>query len=191
MAQITGTGPAQMRKLAILLRSADPQLKRELRRNFRALARPTVEKVQRSILDMAVKPSEPGARPHPPLRETIARTVGSSVGLTKNGIRLDIVSLGSKMPRGESTLPKHVDSREGWPHPVYARGSRFKAAPSKNRKFRHMAPGLRPTVKAGAWTWRHQTGKPQWFEDPIIASGRDLQDAAQAAMNDVAKRLKA
>lgn len=158
--RVTGTGVAGMRELAVKLRDADPKLRRALLRRFREVAAPVVQATQRSILDMpSVHGSKPGVVP---LREAVARTVTSSVGLTRSGARLDIVSSGRKMPEGEDRMPKHLDSARGWGHPVFQRRGR-------------------PAV------WVHQFGKPQWFEDPPAHSGRVVQGACSRAMNDVAR----
>jgi hypothetical protein len=176
MTRITGGGTEEMRALAVKLRTADPKLKAGLRKRLRASAKPVVARVRVSIGEM---PSHHDGT----LRREVARTVSAQVGVTKNGIRLDIVSRGARMPAGKDTLPKHLDSARGFAHPVYAGGPRFTTGPS--RSARH--PGA--PVSRGAWTWVRQQGKPQWFEEPIARCARELQSGAQAAMDDVARML--
>lgn len=160
--RVTGTGPEEMKLLAARLREAPKSLRSKLRKEFRAAAGPTVRRVQASILDMpSVHGSVPGKVP---LREAIARTVTASAAITASGVRLDIVSYGTRMPRGEQSLPKHTDSARGWGHPVFARRGRDRV-------------------------WVHQHGKTQWFEDPIARSARAIQDACQRAMDSVAREL--
>ncbi len=158
--RVTGTGPAEMKALAARLREADPALKRALRRNMRDIAAPTVARVQASILSM---PSHHAGQ----FRAHIAATVTSSVGITRNGVQISILSRGAKMGpgQGEDTLPKHVDSRRGWAHPVFARRGRERV-------------------------WVRQMGKPGWFEDPIGRSGPAVQRACQQAMDEVKRKLE-
>lgn len=162
MAQISGGGPAEMKALAARLREAPAGLKNELRRNMRKAAGPAVGKVKASILAMpATKGSPPG---RVPLRTAIAGTVTSSVRITPTGVRLDIVSLGSRMPRGEGNMPAHVDARGGWGHPVFERGGRERV-------------------------WVRQRGKAQWFERPIIDSSPQITAAVQAAIDETDRKL--
>lgn len=188
MAKITGSGIEDMRALAVKLRAADPALKKELQKRFRAQARPVVRDVKQSILAMPAEHggSKPGTVP---LRAAIARTVGSSNRVTKNGIEVAVTSRGSRMPEGEETLPKHVDSARGWAHPVYARGSRFSLGPSRARKYRAVPTSLRPLVHQGRWTWVRQLGKPHWFEDPVLGHEARFRAAAQAAMDEIGRKL--
>jgi hypothetical protein len=162
MARVTGTGPAELKALAVRLREADPRLRLEMRRNLRKTAAPVVRRVQASIMAMpSVHGSPPGRSP---LREAIARTVTSSVRTTAAGVRLDIVSLGARMPQGEQNMPAHVDARGGWGHPVYQRRGRDPV-------------------------WVRQRGKAQWFERPVIDSARQVQDELQVAMDETARKL--
>jgi hypothetical protein len=154
MAEITGTGPAEMKLLAARLHDADPALKRELRRSMRTAAGPVVAAVRASILSM---PSHHDGS----LRAGTARTVSSSVGLTRTGARLDIVSAGRKMPAGEDRLPGFLDSAKGWSHPVFG-----------NRDV-----------------WVRQHGKPAWFERPPAVAAPALRRAVQDAMDATARKL--
>jgi hypothetical protein len=184
---ITGSGVRDMRELAVKLRAADPKMKRDLRRNFRQLAAPLVRDVQAAILAM---PSKDGPPKEGGLRDDIAKTVSASTTISKSGIRLDIVSLGSRMPPGEDSLPKHTDSARGWAHPVFARGERFRLGPSRARKYQSRPAGEVPLVHFGRWTWVREEGRPQWFEGPIGNRARDVQAAAQAAMDSTARMLE-
>jgi hypothetical protein len=186
MTVVTGDGPEKMKILVVKLREADPKLRRELLHNFRAQAAPLVAKVQNSILDM---PVEHPPRPGVPLRAEVADTVTSSVGLNKSGVRLDIVSLGRRMPEGSETLPFHLDQPQGWSHPVFGRGPRFTMGRSQAKRFARRPTILRPMVKRGAWTWVRERGKPGWFERPISESARNVQEACQRAMDEVKRKL--
>lgn len=175
--RVTGTGPAEMRLLARKLQHAPPGLKRDLRRNMRAVAGPVVADVRASILSM---PSHHDGT----LRGEIARTVSSSVGITKNGVRLDIVSSGRKMPAGKGNLPRDTNAAH-WNHPVYGRQMPEKIATAARRIF---GPGKGRGHGRG-WTWVRQTGKPHWFEAPIAASARDVRRAVEKAAQQTARRL--
>lgn len=177
-ARVTGPGPVQLRELSVKLKTADPHLRRGLRRELRQALDPVADKVRASILSM---PSHHDGT----LRGEIARTVYVSVGR----VSVSIVSEGRRMPAGKQTLPVHTDRAKGWGHPVYARGPRFRLAPSRARRYRHLPESWRPQVKRGAWTWAHQVGKPGWFETPVYESARELQAACQRAMDDTARML--
>jgi hypothetical protein len=183
-AKVTGSGVLDMKLLAAKLKEADPVLKRELRRNFRDAAEPVLGDVEQSILLM---PSHHGGT----LRREVAKTVVVRTSFSSAGVRVNIDSLGSRMPPGKGTLPHHLDSAKGFNHPVYARGARFTLRPSRAREYRHLAEGQRPLVKQGAWTWVHQTGKPEWFERPIADNAREFRDAALKAIDATEKHLGA
>lgn len=118
MAKVAGTGPAELRLLSAKLRAADPALRRELLRQFRKVAAPTVRRVQASALGM------PAVKYHEGLREQVARTVYASTGVTKAGARLNIVSAGRRMPEGKENLPAYMNRARGWGHPVFQRRGR-------------------------------------------------------------------
>ncbi len=159
-AEVTGSGVLDMKLLAAKLKEADPKLKRELRRNFRDAAEPVAGDVQQSILLM---PSHHDGT----LRRETARTVVVRTSFSSAGVRVQIDSLGSKMPAGKGTLPHHLDSGKGWNHPVYGHGPRSR----------------------WGWTRRRQLGKPGWFEKPVIDNARQFRDAALAAIAETEKHL--
>lgn len=151
---ITGTGPAQLRALAIRLHAADPMLKRELRTRLRDAAGPAARAVQASIQEMPAHTEEG-------LRAEVAATVAVVTSVRQNSVNVSIVSYGTRMPPGKGSLPKHLDSRAGWSHPVYGHRDR----------------------------WVRQFGKPQWFENPVISDFDRLQHAAAQAVDDTARML--
>jgi hypothetical protein len=180
--RVTGPGPAQMKLLAVKLHQADPELRRDLRRQFRAIAAPTVADVRASILSM---PSHHDGT----LRGEIARTVSSSVGATRSGVRLDIVSSGRKMPPGKGELPRDTNAAK-WNHPVFARPMAELIA--------HMTAGFSPKPRSGhapsrqhgrGWTWVKQTGKPHWFETAVSKNAPRARAAVLDAMSQTARRL--
>jgi hypothetical protein len=161
-AEVTGSGVLDMKLLAAKLKDADPKLKRELRRNFRDAAEPILGDVEQSILLM---PSHHDGT----LRRETARTVVARTSFSSAGVRVQIDSLGSKMPEGKGTLPHHLDSGKGWHHPVWGHGPRGK----------------------WHWTKRRQLGKPGWFERPIADNAREFRNAALAAITETEKHLGA
>lgn len=152
--RVTGTGPAEMKLLAARLKTADPALKRELRRNMRTIIAPTVARVRESILSMP-------SHHHGTLRAEIARTVSASTGITRTGVRLDILSSGRKMAAEKDRLPGFTDSARGWKHPVFG-----------NRNV-----------------WVRERGKPGWFELTIMRSAPYAERAVQHAMDTTARKL--
>jgi hypothetical protein len=161
-AEVTGSGVTGMKLLAARLKEADPVLKRELRKKFRDAAEPVAGDVEQSILLM---PSHHGGT----LRREVARTVVVRTSFSSAGVRVQIDSLGSKMPAGKGTLPHHLDSDKGWNHPVWGHGPRSR----------------------WGWTRRRQLGKPGWFERPIADNAREFRDAALKAIAETEKHLGA
>ena len=177
---VTGPGVPAMKLLAERLKEADPVLKRELRRNFRDAAEPVAGDVQQSILLM---PSKHGGT----LRREVAKTVTVRTSFASSGVRVAIESLGQRMPPGKQTLPHHLDSPKGWHHPVYGRREAEMAVISARKAF---GKG-RGQGHGRGWTWVHQTGKPGWFEKPVIDNARQFRDAALKAIDAVERELGA
>jgi len=166
MARVTGSGPEELKSLAVRLKEADPKLRLEMRRAFNRTAAPVVREVQASILSMpSVHGSPPG---RVPLREAIARTVTSSVSTAPSGVKLEIVSLGRRMPEGEQNLNALTDRSGGWGHPVFGR---------------HW-------LTRREWTWVRQHGKTGWFERPVIGSGKTAQGELEKAMEETKRKLE-
>lgn len=178
MTTVTGTGPTEMKALAAKLKAAPAEMKLNLRRQLRAQAAPAARAARESILSM---PSKHDGT----LRGEVARTVSASVGLSARGARLDIVSSGRKMPPGKQELPADLDRAKGWQHPVFGR--------AEAEIMAHMAAGFSKTKGARGhgrgWTWRHQTGKPGWFEVPLTKRAPELRAAAERAIEDVKRKL--
>jgi len=160
---ITGSGPSEMRALAIRLRQADPKLRRALYRRMKAAATPVLHDVMRAALDM------PAGKYHHGLREEIAKTIYVNVGAGRGGVHMDIVSAGSRMPKGKESIPVHTDRRRGWGHPVFDSPRRLPRAD---------------------WTWVRQWGRPGWFENSITKAAGKERDAIQAAMDDLQHELE-
>lgn len=181
--RLTGTGPAELKILAARLRTADPELKRDLRRRFRSAAGDAADAVQRSALALPAEKYQEG------LRAQVAATIRVETRITRSGITVSIVSDGRRMPPGKASLPRHMDSPKGWSHPVFPQGPRFRLRPSRAARYIGIRASKRPLVHEGNWTWVHEMSRPFWFEQPIMDRQRQLTDALQRAVNDTQAKL--
>jgi hypothetical protein len=110
--EIRGDGPAKMRELAAKLKTADPILKRELRRALKDAASGASDAARASILAM------PGEKTGtPPLRPAVANSVTIRTRFG-NTINVAIVAEPTKMPAGMGNMPYRLN-RETFNHPVY------------------------------------------------------------------------
>jgi hypothetical protein len=190
MAEVTGPGVIDMKALAVRLKGADKKLQRNVRKRFKDAAAPVVAQVQASALSMPVAGHTYHDRP-PSLLEAVAGTVYSSTSITRNGIEVHIISSGKRMPKPfPPTLPELMDRPQGWSHPVFAQGARFRLGRSHARKYRFRPSALTPLVKRGRWTWAHQEAKPHWFEAPIQDSYGEFRRAADQAISDTGRELE-
>lgn len=97
------------------------------------------------------------------LREEVARTVSAQVLMSAAQVQLNIVSRGSRMPAGKQTLNGYLNDSKRWKHPVYG-----------HRK-----------------TWVHQRSHAEgWFTDTISGRADDLRRAAEAALEETARKLE-
>jgi hypothetical protein len=155
-AKVTGPGVLDMKMLAAKLKDADPKLRQELRRQFKDAAEPVIGDVEQSILLM---PSHHDGT----LRREVAKTVVVRTSFASSGVRVQIDSLGQRLPAGKGSLPFHADSAKGWRHPVFGHEDR----------------------------WVRQYGKPEWFERPIADNARGFRAAAQRAIDETGRHLGA
>lgn len=96
------------------------------------------------------------------LREEAAKTVSAQVLMSSRQVQLNIVSRGSRMPEGKQTLNGYLNDSARWKHPVYG-----------HRK-----------------TWVHQNSHAKgWFTDTISGQEADLRRAAEAALEETARKL--
>ncbi len=178
-AKVTGPGVPEMKALGARLKTAEPELKKNLRGQFRDVAGPLARAAQQSILSM---PSHHDGT----LRGELARTVTTSTRITVNGIQVSVVSLGSRMPPGKQNLNGYTDSDKGWKHPVFGQSLPELAAVTARRI---LGKGAGRGHGRG-WTWVRQIGKPGWFEGTIgDAAGRDARNACYDAMAETARHL--
>lgn len=183
--RVTGPGPSELKALAVKVHGADDELKRVLRKRLREAAGPVADDVRASALAMP-------ARKYPAsgLRAEIAATVSVSVGLTRNTIRMNVISSGRKMPPGKQNLNGYTDSAKGWHHPVFAQGARFRLGRSHARRYAHRPSFAVPFVHVGNWTWVKQVEDPQWFERGVSRAGSKASEAGRRALEDVKTYLE-
>jgi len=158
--RVSGPGVRKLTELAAQLEVAPADLRRNMRERLTAEAEPLVRKTKESILTMRAKSQ---ART---FRGEIANTVSSRVRAGGSRVTIEIRADGRMMPPGMTLLPGWTDLARGWGHPVFAHGT--------NRR---------------KWHWVHQTGKPGWFERPLLESRTNLKAAVQAAIDDTTRKL--
>jgi hypothetical protein len=110
--EIRGDGPQKMRELTAKLKTADPILKRELRKALKDAGNTAADAARSSILAM------PGEKTGtPPLRAAVANSVMVRTSLT-NTVQVSIVAEPNRMPPGEGNMPKRLNQAT-FNHPVY------------------------------------------------------------------------
>lgn len=110
--RIEGDGPTRMRELTAKLKTADPVLKRELRRALKDAGNTAADAARSSILAMPA--TKVGT---PPLRTAVANSVTVRVSLARS-IQVSIVAEPNKMPPGMGNMPKRLNQAT-FSHPVY------------------------------------------------------------------------
>lgn len=164
---------------AELRRAGSRDVLAELRRGLKDAAADAAGAARQSILSM---PSKHDGT----LRQGIAGNVKVSARLGASRVRVSITATGPARWRGAAA---DTDS-ESWNHPVYPRGPRFRLAPSRARKYRHLAEGDRPLVKRGAWTWvKQESNRPGWFENSINGHEADFDRAVDKVTDRIERRL--
>jgi hypothetical protein len=171
--EIRGDGVEKSRALAAKLKTADPVLKRELRRALKDAAGGAADAARSSILAM------PGEKVGtPPLRPAVAKSVTVRTGFG-NTISVAIVAEPDKMPSGMGNMPKRLNQAT-FNHPVY--GSRLGEQASVLLK----KAGGKGGGHGRGWTWVTQKGKKGWFDDSIRRTGPEVQQKISDAMDTTA-----
>lgn len=168
--KIEGDGPQKMRELTAKLKTADPILKRELRRALKDAAGGGADAARASILAM------PGTKTGtPPLRQAVADciTVRVTIGTS---IQVAVVAEPTKMPPGMGNMPKRLNQAT-FNHPVY--GSRLGEHASVLLK----KAGGEGGGHGRAWTWTTQKGKKDWFDGAILRTAPDAERKINDAMD--------
>lgn len=184
MTEIKVTGAEQMRKLAADLKKVDKKLATKLRKSIRTAARPAAADAKTAVKSLKVTGSRGGgtkqradhhlervkdptseraiarARARAGLRRTIAAAIKTDIrdGGRKAGVR--IIVDGSKLPQNQRTLPRRMNVKKGWRHPLFGNRER----------------------------WYTQRGKP-WFEPSIKRHVKKIRSTILAAMEEIAAEL--
>ena len=154
---MAGGGREEMRRLAAALRQAGPELRKNLRKQFKQAAGPVVDATRNAILS---SPSKHDGT----LRGEVAETVSAQALMSGTQVQLNITSRGSRMPEGKGNLPAYLNDDKRWKHPVYGH---------RKRK------------------WAKQESRAKgWFDQTIAGRADDLRRAAEAAMDETARKLE-
>lgn len=185
MPHIVVRGADQMERLAKELKAADKKLATRMRKSIRDGVRPAVTDVKKTVTALPVTGARGGgskarmeqhlsrvkdptsdkarlrAERRSGLRKTIAASVKTDIrdGGKRAGVRIIVDA--SKLPADQRTLPKHLNSKRGWRHPLFG-----------NRK-----------------RWYAQRGAP-WFEPPIRRHVRKIRRTLLVAMEEMAKEIE-
>lgn len=184
VAEVRVAGAEQMRQLARDLKRVDKKLAAKLRKSIRDAARPAVADAKSAVTSLPVTGSRGGgtkkradqhlqrakdpasekaqarARARAGLRRSIAAAIKTDIrdGGRKAGVR--IVVDGSKLPADQRTLPRRMNTKKGWRHPLFGNRER----------------------------WYGQKGKP-WFEPSIRRHVTRVRKTILAAMDEIAAEL--
>lgn len=157
------------------LKDAPRKLVRDLRRQYKQAADEAAGKAKEAIL--AASSEHPGS-----LRAEIAATLTTSTRLRGDGLVAEIDSRGTLMPPGKEMLPAYADAETPrytrWRHPVYGRGAAGLA-------------GRQLYVQRKGWTWVVQEWPSArgWFTGTLQGEANRFAEAAQKAMDDIAREL--
>jgi|SRR5882724_5060780 len=172
MARVTGGGPEEMKRLAARLKTADAELRKNLRKALTEAAGPVVGAVHEAI---QASPSKHDGT----LRGEAAATVSSSVSITGSGVTLAIVSRGSLMPEGKGNLPAYLNDDRRWKHPVFG------------RPLAEIEAQVTGRGHGRGWTWVKQSSRATgWFDRTIASRAPDLRRAVESAMDETARKLE-
>ncbi|GAA5076700.1 hypothetical protein HNP84_007323 [Thermocatellispora tengchongensis] len=185
MARIEVRGAEQMAELAKRLKGADAKVRRRLSKSIRDGVRPAVADTKRAVLAIPVTgarggggkartehhltrvkdPESERARKRAAARSGLRRSIAAAIkadiqtGGRKAGVR--IVVDANKLPQDQRTLPRHLNSKRGWRHPLFGDRDR----------------------------WYAQSGKP-WFEVTIRKHVRKIRRTILKAMDELAKEIE-
>jgi hypothetical protein len=141
----------EFRDVARELRLVDAALPKEFRKKLRLAAKPLMEKAKAELKAMPVK-----GRDSSGLRRRVAR--GVKLFLPRSNTSIRIVT--SMKDRSEVALPRGLDTRYGWRHPVF--GDREE--------------------------WVRQPGY-SWFREPISEGRDDLKRALTEVLEEARDRI--
>lgn len=133
------------------------RLRRELAKDLRGELDPAVSAIRAGV--MAIPTAGEQAAEGPGLRSAVARKIKAQATLTGRRTGAKMVAGRTQEVRGFRHAPKRLQSRKGWTHPVYGRGS------------------------------VRQIGNPGYFDDPIRDRRAQYRRAVLDVIERWAKRL--
>lgn len=138
------------------------ELNRALQRAIRDAAAPVIVELQDAAMRI-------------PDRSTAVRRDGRSIrrelrgairlSATQNGVRLFVDA--ARLPADSAAMARTFESKRGWRHPVFARGTQTRRE----------------------WTWVRQKGAP-WFRPTVRRNGRTFERSVRAALDLVAREIE-
>lgn len=174
------TGAQKYRDVAKKLRKAGPQgkeLRKELNKAIRGAGKDAVADTRRAITNLPVKGTRGGGgqertayasrnvktdrgRASAARRSGLRRTIAGATGIRIKPAGITISVDGGKLPPNQRSLPRALDSRKGWRHPLFGDTSR----------------------------WYGQRGGP-WFFKTLYGHSDKFRKAIDQALDDIAKKI--
>lgn len=133
------------------LREVDAELPGQLRKDLRTAARPLVAMVKEKVRSLPTH----GIR-HTGLRRRVAAGVGIRVGL-----RTGVTITTSMQKPSEAIIPRGMDSRNGWRHPVFG-----------NRD-----------------NWVQQRTGGSWFREPLASRHDEIERSLHHILEEAANTI--
>lgn len=141
----------EFQRVGRALREVDAELPGKLRKDLRVAARPLVAMVKEKVRSLPTH-----GRVHTGLRRRVAAGVGMRVSL-KNGITITT----SMQRPSEAIIPRGMDSREGWRHPVFGNTD----------------------------NWVQQRTGGSWFREPLASRHDEIEDAVRHTLEEARDRI--
>lgn len=136
------------------------ELKRDLTRRLREIAKPAHMEAKRTITAF---PSKGGPRDGQPLRQAISQRTKIEVRMAKRGTGVKIRIKGNGMPRQFKYAARRLNRDKGWRHPVFGDREVWVAQSSPN---------------------------PNWFDDIMKRRKREVKPQIEEALRDMARRIR-
>lgn len=172
------TGIDQCRVIAARLKAADDGklLRKQMTKRLREVAQPAVDDVKQAVMNVQSKGVSGGGslrraqiyaqrykrtpKGGTGLRASVARCVKSRISIRADGISLKFVVDSAGMPYTQRKLPKYLDNKGRWRHPVFGHRDR----------------------------WVGQTGQ-EYFENTLRRREQDIRDGVSGAINDFVREI--
>ncbi|MFK0173417.1 hypothetical protein ACIQU5_32005 [Streptomyces sp. NPDC090306] len=136
MFEVRRTGGDLQRISRELRKIDDKELKKRFRQQLRATAAPLVPVVRASIR------STPSSRPYTPagLRGRLSKATRIEVKTVGRDAQVSIRVDGRKMPAHQKALPKGMEGKKRWRHPVYGHRGNWVTQPARPYFFHVVRP---------------------------------------------------